>query len=154
MVFPVLFSMLEAMRVNYKPPVVVSKALRQGKTVPDQAMSIKEIVARFTRGIPVDVRARQGVFIDSSEDLEKLSRMDFGEKAAYADELSQRANELDAELKERARKHDERKRKAARPGSDQAGEGDVPKDDLDDTLAHDTDLEPKKLGSSKGGGKK
>lgn len=58
-------------------------------------MSIIEIVKRYTRGIPVDVIQRQGVFIDQNEhDLEKLHRMDFGEKADMADGLKARNTEI------------------------------------------------------------
>lgn len=73
----------------------VGVARRKLRTIPDQSLSIMEIVRRFTRGIPVDVIQRQGVFVDQSEhDLEKLNRMDFGDKAAMADQLQAQNDEV------------------------------------------------------------
>lgn len=86
----------------------------KSKTIPDQSLSILEIVRRYVRGIPVDVVQREPVYSDQTEfDLEKLSRMNFAEKAAFADELKERAIAMDSELRERARILDERARKAS-----------------------------------------
>lgn len=78
-----------------------------GKTLPDQTMSIKEIVSRFTRGISVNAHERPGVYSTQDEyDLEKLNRLEFGEKQAMAHSLAKlvedTANELDEQEKEAA----------------------------------------------------
>lgn len=89
------------MKVSYTPPVVDYKARRKSVAIPDQSLSIQEIVKRYVRGIPVDVVQRQGVFVDQAEhDLEKLSRMDFGEKAAFADTMKSEAERLQSELRQ------------------------------------------------------
>lgn len=80
---------------------------KKSQTVPDQSMSIGEIVKRFVRGIPVDVIKREPVYIDQGEyDLEKMSRMDFGERAEMAQQLRQENEEFEETLKanERAKR--------------------------------------------------
>lgn len=70
--------------------------------MPDQSMSIREIVRRFVRGIPVDVIQHEPVYSENDEhDLEKLSRMDFGAKAEFAEALGREAAQLESELNER-----------------------------------------------------
>lgn len=97
-------------KLTYKRPSVDYKKVRKGQVVPDQSMSIREIVKRFVRGIPVDVLQRPGVFIDQNDhDLEQLSRMEFGDKAAMADELHAHAREIHADQLEKERMQRETK---------------------------------------------
>lgn len=71
------------------------------QTIPDQSLSINEIVARFTRGIPVDTQVKRPVYADQNDyDLEKLSRMDFAEKAQLAGEMRENAEQRIAELRD------------------------------------------------------
>lgn len=60
-------------------PVVFGKSM----TVPDQSLTLKTLVTRYTRN--QDVPVFPGVF--ASEDAGELLRMDKVEKAAYASEL-------------------------------------------------------------------
>lgn len=93
---------------NYKPPVVRWKGRRKSRTIPDQSMSIREIVKRFVRGVPVDILQREAVYSDQNDhDLEKLSRMDFGDKAEYARRMSEQAQSLGTELQEKEAEHRE-----------------------------------------------
>lgn len=86
------------------------------RVIPDQSLSIKEIVRRFTKGLPVDVKQREGVYLDqtgeSEIDYEKLSRMDFADKVEFArqwrETSEQRYNEMQARIDEAKRKEDER----------------------------------------------
>lgn len=55
-------------------------------TVPNQAMSLEEILERFVRGEPVNV-GKDPVYDDGDEDLEKLSHMDLVDKAEYVERL-------------------------------------------------------------------
>lgn len=104
---------MENRKFAYPLPQVDWKKKRPSKTLPDQSMSIQEIVKRFVRGIPVDVPNREAVYIDQSEDdLEKLSRMDFAEKAEYARQLGERANEMRSEMAEAVRRSKEEREKA------------------------------------------
>lgn len=81
------------MKKPYIKPTVDYKVVRKSITIPDQTLSIQEIVTRFSRGINVDVIQRQTTYTDQVDyDLEKLSRMDFGDKAAFAAELEDFTN--------------------------------------------------------------
>lgn len=99
----------------YKVPAVkYGGPVMKSRTIPDQSLSIKEIVRRYVKGIPVDVVERTPVYCEQSEhDLEKLSRMDFGEKAEYAAALGQQAAELETRLDEFKRSHSEAQAKKA-----------------------------------------
>lgn len=111
------------MKKCYVVPVVDFAKVRKSQTIPDQSMSIQEIVKRFVRGIPVDIVRREGVYVDQHDhDLEKLSRMDFGQKAEYAQALADRANRLQADLKEQKASYDERKANEAKAAADKAQE--------------------------------
>lgn len=67
------------------------KAKRKHLAIPDQSLSLKTIIERYTRGVPVDIKHREPVWSDQTEfDLEKMSRMDFGEKMSIAEELRAR----------------------------------------------------------------
>lgn len=109
------------MRVLYKEPVVNYGKVRKSVTIPDQSLSIQEIVKRYVRGIPVDVLQRKGVYVDQSdEDLEMLSRMDFGEKAAYAQTLAERANRLASDYNEAVRRSEEERAEEKNKQADEA----------------------------------
>lgn len=84
---------------KYQPPVVDFSKTRKSLTVPNQSMSIRTILEKYTRGIPVDIVKREPIYLDQDEfDLEKLKRLDFSEKAALADELRERAQNIKDEL--------------------------------------------------------
>lgn len=69
----------------------------------------------------MDVVKRDGVYLDQQDDdLEKLSRMDFGEKAMYADALAERAQQLHNELRENERNEVRAKEEAAQKAAEQA----------------------------------
>lgn len=77
---------------------------RKSKVVPDQSMTIKEIVKRYVKGIPVDILQREPVYMDQNqEDFEKLGRMDFGEKFNYAEVMANRAAGIKADYLEQDR---------------------------------------------------
>lgn len=89
---------------TYQPPTVKYNKRRKNRTIPDQSMSIKQIVEKYVRGIPVDVVKRQPVYIDQSQhDLEALSRMDFAEKAELAEQMRGEAQAMESQLNERER---------------------------------------------------
>lgn len=128
-------------------------AKRKSKTVPDQSMSIKEIIRRFTRGIPADVIQRPQVFVDQSEfDLERLSRLDATDKAYYAEQMradnERIAGDLERARNEAVERMQERQKEAekqARDASENTGKVDL----LDNTLPVDTILTNRKLGGKK-----
>lgn len=124
---------------------------RKSTTIPDQSMSIQEIVKRYVRGVPVDILQREQVYLDQSDhDFEKISRMDFGDKAMLADEFAQKAEDVQAEYNERVseavRERDAKRKKDEAKESDSAGAG---IDNLDNTMPDDTSLTDNKLGGKK-----
>lgn len=114
--------------------------VKKGKTIPDQSMSIHEIVRRFVRGLPTDIVRRDPVYVDQSEhDLEQLSRMEFGEKAAIADEMRANAERIIADA-DRQRKENlqRRKEEAEASKAPPKGERRTGIDPLDNTMPVDT----------------
>lgn len=103
---------LKEMEINGR---VVSRKLR---VVPNQSMHIDEMVRRFVRGIPIDSRRLDMINIEGTEyDLEKLSRMDFGDKDEFSEVMASEAARLESDLdgmKERKRlRLEEERQKAA-----------------------------------------
>lgn len=98
----------------YIVPKINYSKQRKSVAIPDQSLTIQEIVKRYVRGIPVDVLQRKAVYSDQEDhDLEKISRMDFGEKAAYAAEQAEQAKQLRNELNEKEAEHREAQQRAA-----------------------------------------
>lgn len=85
--------------VKHKFKFVVDdkKIVHKSRTIPDQSMSIHELVRRFVRGIPADVVQRDAVYNPNNNqvDLEALSRLDPADKAFEAAEMKAR-NDADA----------------------------------------------------------
>lgn len=103
--------MLKTKRV--RPKIDYGK-VRKSMTVPDQSLSIDEIVKRYVRGLPVDVIQRQGVYVDQNDhDLEKMSRMNFADQADMAEEMARKAEQIEEQHNERVREHLERKNEEA-----------------------------------------
>lgn len=108
--------------LNFKFPArrKTSKT-RKRVVVPGLSMSIQTIVEKFMRDQPVNVARRQPVYSDQSEfDLEKISRMDFGEKKEFADQMAERASRLQNELTERKRAEQEAKARKAQAAAEKA----------------------------------
>lgn len=115
--------MVFIMKNMYKAPGVdFKKVPRKSLTIPDQSLSIQEIVRRYVRGVPVDVIQREAVYIESDHDLEKLSRMDFAEKSDYAKAMAEDAKELQDELEKRKTRLDEERAKSASDAAVKASE--------------------------------
>lgn len=89
--------------IYYVKPSHISHVGSESKTVPDDSMSMKEIVTRFTRGQKLDGMYREPIYDSGanfdSQDLEALSRMDAMEMAQYQDILKQDIEGKKADLK-------------------------------------------------------
>lgn len=111
---------------RYIRPEVRYKDTRPSKAVPDQSLSVQEIVRRYVRGIPVDVVQREAVYLDQSEiDLERVSRADFAEKAELANAMQARAQDVADQFRQAERKRSDAKAAAIekqRAGTPPAGE--------------------------------
>lgn len=76
------------------------------ETVPNEALSIKEILRRFTKGMPLDVLEKEGAYDEhasfDSIDLEKLKHADLYEQMEVLDKMKlvaqEKRKELDDEL--------------------------------------------------------
>lgn len=111
----------------YKVPVIDYGKVRKSQVLPDQTLSIQEIVKRYVKGVPVDIARREAVYVDQNDhDLEKLSRMDFGEKAEYAQAMKQRADRLKTEFTERVKSAADEKAKSAKDAADKAAAAQKP----------------------------
>lgn len=76
--------------------VIVSKKLVQ----PNQAMSLEEIISRFTRGEKLAI-GREMSYHESDDDLEKVSTMDLVDREEYVDKLKETQKEYDKQEKRR-----------------------------------------------------
>ena len=56
-------------------------------TIPSQSLTIREILDRYTRGVAVDSKGNVPVYNDGDIDMEKISRMDFGQKHEMAERI-------------------------------------------------------------------
>lgn len=95
-------------KLTYRPPAF-NKGKRKSQTQPDQSMSIRTIIERFTRGVSINAVRREGVYIDDDLDLEKVSRMDFAEKAELSEAIKARLQQAQADANERERLRNEEK---------------------------------------------
>lgn len=121
-----------------RPRVRFGETKRKSMTIPDQSLTIQEIVKRFVKGIPVNVVKRDGTYLNQSEhDFEKITRMDPFEKAALADEFQQQAQEQNDQLAANERAKRER---AAKKLSDAQRAAETPRhsNPLDNTMPVDT----------------
>ena len=134
-------------------PVNYGKSPVKSQTIPDQSMSIHELVRRFVRGIPADVVQRKPIYTDSDVDLEQLSRLDSTDKAYYAAQMKAEneanASEFERERAERKRESEERQRADQEAENASSGIG-----SLDNTMPDDTQQKINELGVAKSTKKK
>lgn len=88
---------------------------RKQLVIPDQSLSIRTILERYTRGIPVDVKQYQGVYFDQTEfDLEKLNLMEFSDKMSIAERLKAKHDAIQQAYEERQAEREEMSRQAGK----------------------------------------
>lgn len=89
-------------------PSVGSRTGSKKLVVPNQTMSLEEILKRFTRGESLEI-GKDGTFDDEGDDdLEKVANMDLVDKAEFVDKLKQTQKDFEKQEKEKA--HKERRR--------------------------------------------
>lgn len=102
--------------VNYKfkPTPVDFKKRRVSKhVVPNQSMTMREVIERFVKGLPLDIKEKPKLYVDQNEyDFEKMSGLDPTEKAYKATEFKAQADDLAEEIKASEKAKNERKKKA------------------------------------------
>lgn len=80
-------------------------------TVPNEAMSLREIIERFTKGAPVPSIAREGVFNQGDfddQDLEKVPGLDLVEKSEFTAAVTEKRKQLEEEIKRDKAEKDKR----------------------------------------------
>lgn len=93
-------------------PSVGLKITEPKAVVPNMALSLQEILARFTRGEPLEI-GREGNYDDGPDDLEKVSHMDLVDKEEYVEKLKATTKQWEKQEKERAQKEKARLDKLA-----------------------------------------
>jgi len=88
-------------------------------TVPNQAMSLKEMLRRFIHREPLPVE-KQGVYIESDYDLEKLVKEDRTEQEAIIEDMKK-----DVARKKKRVEEAEEKALAVQKAKDDAAEADM-----------------------------
>lgn len=84
------------------PAKGVSIKNKGGKlTVPDSAMSLEEILRRFTRNEAVPV-GRTPVYHESGDDLDKIAHADLTEQAEFIERQKETQREFDRQEKRKA----------------------------------------------------
>lgn len=114
------------LREDYERKPVKGHLARASRTQPNQGLTIRDILERFTKRLPVDVKMYDPVYLDQTEhDLEKLNRMDFDDKIRFGEQLVAEkeakaqeawdASEALREQREREAKEAEQAKKAEPP---------------------------------------
>lgn len=72
--------------------------------VPDQSLTLEEILRRFTRGEPLEIGRTDGVYDDEGEDdLEKVQHMDLVDREEFVDRLKETKKQFEKQEKQRAK---------------------------------------------------
>lgn len=113
------------------------------RSIPDMSMTVPQLYERFVKNLPIDAVQREAVYADQSEhDLEKLSRMDFGEKHEFAQqtkaEVEQKLDAINEARRDKARRAKERAE--AKSKTDAKAQGATGVGSLDNTTPDDTSL--------------
>lgn len=90
--------------VLYNSRPVVAQSFKDVKrcTVPNQSMSLREIVRKFVRRESVMARSQEGVYESRFGDLEKVKSMDMFDQLEEADRLKGLIADFDARTKKAA----------------------------------------------------
>lgn len=71
--------------------------------VPNMALSLEEILRRFTRGEPLEIGRVGASYDDGPEDLEKIQHMDMVDRAEYSEKFGEIKKAYDRQEKKRAK---------------------------------------------------
>lgn len=71
------------------------------QVVPNQALSLAEILERFTRGEPLEIGRGEGQYHESNDDLEKLQHMDPVDREEYVEALKRTQKTFKKQEKDR-----------------------------------------------------
>lgn len=103
---------------NAKPQPTFETVGTRRHTIPDQTMSIRQILARYVKGQPIDQVEREPIYY-GEEELPQLERMDLADRQAYREALQEHISSLENQLKH---ERDAENQKHATGGFGQPGE--------------------------------
>lgn len=100
------------------------KTFGVSKTVPDQTMTMRQLLDRYARGLPL-AGAKEPVYY-GEEDLPELHRLDLAEIQELRESNKQRIHEQQQDLQRQQREEQAKKypKKTASPGGGREGEKD------------------------------
>lgn len=85
----------------YNPRPIVGQSFKGVKrvTVPNQSLSLREIVRKFVRREPIMTRTTEGVYETRFGDLEKVSQMDMFDQLEVVDQIKSDIDKFNASEK-------------------------------------------------------
>lgn len=95
---------------KHKQPVNDRSSKKPSMTVPDQSMSVKEILDRFAKGLPID--GRKVPLYEGETNMPDLRGLDLAERQALYEMAEEELNEIKLKLN---RKHHEKIRLTLSP---------------------------------------
>jgi hypothetical protein len=84
------------------------------KTVPDQALDLKEIIRRFAAGIPMNI-GKMPVF-DEENDLPDFTKMDLADRQEYAEQFKEELATMAGRIPPKPPAQEKQKPDATTPG--------------------------------------
>lgn len=89
--------------ISFPEPFKGQKTDRELLVVPNQSLSLQEILQRFTRNEALPI-GKDVQFHESEDDLEKLAHMDLVDKAEFAQKMADVQKDYDIQEKKKAAK--------------------------------------------------
>lgn len=124
------------------PAVSTGAAKRPQKAKPRQSMSLDDVVRKYLRGLPVDAKVHPEVYMphNRAADFERMSKLDFDDKAALAAEKRAEGKRYRDDLKaaQQAIEQQDAQEKREREQREQNERSESGSDVLDNTLPDDT----------------
>lgn len=83
----------------------------ESMTVPDQSMSMREILSRFARGLPINAGLRTNAHYDEFAEFPDTSNMDLADVQALRYQYEQELHEVNKRIREKKEKESAEKRR-------------------------------------------
>lgn len=83
---------------------------RLSKTIPNQSMTVREMIIRFASGLPISGSKRPDIFSDDAEDMPNIDRMDHVERENYYRELQEKRDAAEKRVRDANLKAEEMRR--------------------------------------------
>lgn len=101
-------------------------------TLPDQSLSIPEIMERYSRGLNLGANTRTEIYHGEDDEFPDLSRMDLVEREEYILNRRQELDDLKSKLESEAKQRQLEKRSKAKP-TDSTEDANQPKGGSNET---------------------